>query len=42
MEINKALFSFQKFENRLNLLFLHHKHVIKMDSKAVELETVKK
>ena len=32
MVINKALFSYQKLENRLNLLFLLHKHVAKMDS----------
>jgi len=42
MGINKAFFSFQKLKNRLNLLSLPHKHVIKMDSKAVKLKTIQK
>jgi len=37
MGINKALFSCLKLENRLNLLFLLHKHVLNLDGKAVQL-----
>jgi len=42
MEIKKGLLLFQKLEKRLNLLFLLHKPIIKMDSKAVKLKTVQK